>query len=57
MVFALIDVALLLGLLSLIFYILIAVQVFPSSLSGLSYTLLIIAIILFIVWIVLRFVI
>jgi hypothetical protein len=53
--FAIIDLALLLGLLALIFYVLIALAVLPTSLVGLSYILLVISIVLLCIWILFRF--
>ena len=54
--FALIDFALLFGILSLIFYILILAAILPATLDGLSYIFLIIAIVLFVAWFLLRIV-
>lgn len=54
--FALIDLALLFGILSLIFYILIITAVLPVALTGLSYIFLIVAIVLFVAWFLLRIV-
>lgn len=54
--FALIDLALLFGILSLIFYILIITAILPATLSGLSYIFLIVAIVLFVAWFLLRIV-
>ena len=52
--FALIDLALLFGLVALILYILVVVAVLPATLGGLSYVFLVIAIVLFVVWLFLR---
>ena len=54
--FALIDLALLFGILSLIFYILIITAVLPATLGGLAYVFLIVAIVLFVAWFLLRIV-
>jgi len=54
--FALIDLALLFGILSLIFYILIITAILPGTLGGLSYIFLIVAIVLFVAWFLLRIV-
>ena len=54
--FILFDLFLFFGLLALIFYILILTAVLPASLGDLSYIFLIIAIVLFCVWVLFRFI-
>ena len=54
--FVLIDFALLFGILSLIFYILVITAILPATLGSLSYVFLIIAIVLFVAWFLLRIV-
>lgn len=52
--FALIDLALLFGILSLIFYILIITAILPGTLGGLAYIFSIVAIVLVVIWVLLR---
>ena len=54
--FVLIDFALLFGILSLIFYILVITAILPAILGSLSYVFLIIGIVLFVAWFLLRIV-
>ena len=54
--FMLIDLTLLFGILSLIFYILVVVAILPATLTSLSYIFLIVAIVLFVTWFALRIV-
>ena len=54
--FALIDLTLFIGLLALLFYILIAVAVLPVTLYGLSYALLVTAIVLLCIWVLFKFI-
>lgn len=54
--FALIDLTLLFALLALVFYILAVTAILPASLGGLAYIFLVVAIVMFIVWVLFRLV-